>query len=58
MEVFDTKGNIIPGLFAGGDGITLKSSKRTESGGGLTNAVSTGYKGGITAGNYLKNSEG
>jgi len=54
-EVFDTKGNIMPGLFAGGDGVTIKGYNRTQSGGGLTNAIATGYNSGIASGNYLKN---
>jgi succinate dehydrogenase/fumarate reductase flavoprotein subunit len=54
-EVFDKNGGIMPGLFAGGDGITFKEVKRTKSLQGLTNCVTTGYKGGIAAGNYLKN---
>lgn len=54
-EVFDTNGRKMPGLFAGGDGITFKGVNRTKSLEGLTNCVTTGYKGGIAAGNYLKN---
>jgi len=53
-EVLDTDGNIMPGLFAGGDGVTIHGVERTASGGGLTNVVKTGYRGGITVGNYLK----
>jgi fumarate reductase flavoprotein subunit len=54
-EVFDKSGRIMPGLFAGGDGITAKALKRTGPGSGLWNCITMGYKGGIAAGNYLKN---
>jgi len=53
-EVFDKNGKTIPGLFAGGDGITFRDVKRTKSLEGLTNCVTTGYKGGIASAKYLK----
>lgn len=48
-EVLDADGNVIPGLFAGGDA--------ASAGGGLKpclwQAITDGYTGGIVAGNYL-----
>jgi succinate dehydrogenase/fumarate reductase flavoprotein subunit len=49
-EVLDIKGNVMPGLYAGGDG----TSCNDNGGGGLSGAVNSGYVGGISAGEYLK----
>jgi len=55
MEVYDKEGQKVPGLFAGGDTITPKKPhKAIDRLAGLSNATSTGYKGGISAGQYLK----
>lgn len=51
-EVLDSDGKVIPGLFAGGDG----TSSYDRGGGGLPGAINSGYTGGITAGNYIRNS--
>ncbi len=48
-EVLDKNGNVIPGLFAGGDG----TSCNDRGGGGLPGAINSGYTGGIVAGTYI-----
>jgi len=55
MEVYDKHDKKIPGLFATGDTITAKKPYAVQRLAGLSNATSSGYKGGISAGNYLKN---
>jgi fumarate reductase flavoprotein subunit len=54
MEAYDKNDKKIPGLFAGGDTITAHKPHRVERLAGLSNATTSGYKGGISAGNYLK----
>ena len=50
-EVLDGKGKAMPGLFAGGDGVSFDG----KGGGGLPGAVYNGYLGGIAAGKYISN---
>jgi len=50
-EVLDANGKAMPGLFAGGDGVSFDG----KGGGGLPGAVYNGYIGGITAGKYISN---
>ena len=54
MEVFDKNDKKISGLFAAGDTITAKKPYHIERLSGMSNATTTGYKGGISAGNHLK----
>ena len=54
MEVYGSSGKKIPGLFATGDTITAQKPYRIERLSGMSNATTTGYKGGISAGSYLK----
>jgi fumarate reductase flavoprotein subunit len=55
MEAYDKNDKKIPGLFAAGDIITpRKPHQPVERLAGMTNATTTGYKGGISAGKYLK----
>ena len=54
MEAYDKNDKKIPGLFACGDTITAKKPYRIERLSGISNSTTTGYKGGISAGNYLK----
>jgi fumarate reductase flavoprotein subunit len=49
-EVLDAKGKVMPGLYAGGDGISCNDN----GGGGMSGAVNSGYIGGTSAGEYLK----
>jgi len=49
-EVLDVKGKVMPGLYAGGDGISCNDN----GGGGMSGAVNSGYIGGTSAGEYLK----
>jgi fumarate reductase flavoprotein subunit len=55
MEVYDKHDKKIPGLFAVGDIITAKKPFAVQRLAGLSNCTSSGYKGGTSAGNYLKN---
>jgi hypothetical protein len=55
MEVYNKNDKKVPGLFAGGDTITAHKPHRVERLAGLSNATTSGYKGGISAGHYLKN---
>jgi thioredoxin reductase len=54
MEVNGKSDKKIPGLFAAGDTITARKPYRIDRLSGLSNATTTGYKGAISAGNYLK----
>jgi fumarate reductase flavoprotein subunit len=49
-EVLDAKGNVMPGLYAGGDCISCNGN----GGGGMSGAVNAGFIGGTAAGEYLK----
>jgi len=55
MEAYDKNDKKISGLFACGDTITARKPYRIERLSGISNATTTGYKAGLTAGNYLKN---
>ena len=54
MEVYDKHDKKIPGLFAAGDTVTAKKPYAVQRLAGLSNCTTSGYKSGISAGNYLK----